>query len=218
MFKRPSDRLAYWDWLESALPAFNGSNTMIVGDLNVDPMRSRSVGRASRCSHRCDRLADSIPRDWLEFYGETGADVSHRSRNRQSNASDRLLGVRYRRRRMPVCRTGRVLGSRRTRRRCARAGSPCRRVDNMSTNAVSAVSARVALATTTSHAQANQLQLPLTPALSLRERGQLGRPNSYVHLAASESPCETGGDASSVTVSVFRNARIRSRYTSGRSR
>ncbi len=75
MFKRPSDRLAYWDWLESALPAFNGSNTMIVGDLNVYPMRSRSVGRGPRCSHRCDRLADSIPRDWLEFYGETGADV-----------------------------------------------------------------------------------------------------------------------------------------------
>lgn len=44
MFEIKGGSRLYWDWLEATLPSLSVKPTMLIGDLNVKPERTRSVG------------------------------------------------------------------------------------------------------------------------------------------------------------------------------
>jgi endonuclease/exonuclease/phosphatase family metal-dependent hydrolase len=72
MFKVGQDRQRYWNWFERTVPTLTASPTILLGDFNADPARSRACGGAHLARIEAKNWKVVTPANGWAFKGKTG--------------------------------------------------------------------------------------------------------------------------------------------------
>jgi endonuclease/exonuclease/phosphatase family metal-dependent hydrolase len=72
MFKVGANRRQYWDWFEQTVPTLTSAPTVLLGDLNADPSRTRACGGAHLARLGAMGWTVVTPVSGWAFQGKTG--------------------------------------------------------------------------------------------------------------------------------------------------
>jgi endonuclease/exonuclease/phosphatase family metal-dependent hydrolase len=73
MFTRAQDRTAYWDWLRSTLEPLAHGRRLVIGDMNTDPSRVRSIGGRHVARLAVSGWTPVTPASGVSFFSKRGA-------------------------------------------------------------------------------------------------------------------------------------------------